>query len=67
MAIIDHRIRHTAHRMSEVALGSIDVGAPHTTGDNWQFAVRPAESLDAAEVEIVTGPEPPPPSTPNDD
>ena len=44
--------------MSDVAVGLIDVGAPRTTGDNWQFAVRPAESLDAAQVEIVTDPDP---------
>lgn len=53
--------------MSDAALGSIDIGAPRTTGDNWQFAVRPAESLDAAEVEIVTGPEPVPATTADDD
>ncbi len=53
--------------MSDATLGSIDVGAPRTTGDNWQFAVRPAESLDAAEVEIVTGPEPSPPATTTSD
>lgn len=34
----------------------VDLGHPHSTGDNWQFGVRPSETLDAAEVEIVEGP-----------
>ncbi|HWI96233.1 MAG TPA: hypothetical protein VNS60_09230 [Solirubrobacterales bacterium] len=44
--------------MSETGVGSIDVGPPDKTGDNWQFGVRPSESVDAAKVEIVTDPDP---------
>lgn len=58
MATIDHRIRHTPRLMSETGVGSIDVGPPDKTGDNWQFGVRPSESVDAAKVEIVTDPDP---------
>lgn len=29
------------------------LGDPDSTGDNWQFGVRPAEVLDAAGVEII--------------
>jgi hypothetical protein len=46
--------------MTDSASGLIEVGSPRRTGDNWQYAVRPAESLDAAEVEILTEPEPHP-------
>lgn len=35
------------------------LGYPPSNGDNWRFCVRPAEVLDAAQVEIVSGPEPP--------
>lgn len=45
--------------MSDTAIGLIEFGSPRRTGDNWQYAVRPAESLDAADVEILTEPETP--------
>lgn len=41
------------HRSS----GQIDIGPPQKTGDSWYFAPRPSESLDAAEVTIITGPD----------
>lgn len=37
--------------------GSIDFGPPRKTGDDWYYAPRPAESLDAAEMKILVGPE----------
>jgi hypothetical protein len=45
--------------MSDATSGSIDFGHPDKTGGSWQFGLRPAESLDAAEVEIVSTPESP--------
>lgn len=45
--------------MSDSGGGLIAIGYPRRTGDNWQYAVRPAESLDAADVEIVGEPDPP--------
>lgn len=56
---INRRMRHTGTRMSDSDGGLIAVGSPRRTGDNWQYAVRPAERLDAADVEIVTQPETP--------
>jgi hypothetical protein len=56
--------------MSDAASGSIDVGHPDRNGDNWQFGIRPAESLDAARMEIVSTPEPfaaPNPTKPRED
>jgi hypothetical protein len=44
--------------MSNALFASIDFGPPRKTGDDWYYAPRPAESLDAAEVKIVVGPEP---------
>jgi hypothetical protein len=37
--------------------GSIDFGPPRKTGDDWYYAPRPAESLDAADMKILIGPE----------
>jgi hypothetical protein len=53
--------------MSDLAVGSIDVGPPNSTGDNWQFGMRPAEGLDAAQVEILTEPEPSPSASDSDE
>jgi hypothetical protein len=53
---MSRRTRHTEKRMSDAGFGSIDVGPPRKTGDDWYYAPRPAESLDAAEVQIVVGP-----------
>jgi hypothetical protein len=33
LATIDRRLRHTAARMSDAGVGSIDVGSPDATGD----------------------------------
>lgn len=35
----------------------LKLGYPPSNGDSWQFNVRAAEVLDAARVEIVSGPE----------
>lgn len=61
MATVDRDNRHTALRMSDLSVASGDLGQPDSTGDNWQIGVRPAESLDAARVEIVKGPDDSPP------
>lgn len=54
----NRRVRHTRMPMNETG-GAIEFGSPRRTGDNWQYAVRPAERLDAADVEILTEPETP--------
>ena len=43
-------------RMKPRDLDAIVVGTPRQTGDDWYFAPRPAESLDDAEVAIVSVP-----------
>jgi hypothetical protein len=55
---IDRQMRNTGARMSDVASGTIDVGRPDGAGEGWQFGLRPAESVDAAYLEIVSGPDP---------
>lgn len=42
--------------MSDTGFGSTDFGPPRKTGDDWYYAPRPAESIEAAEVKIIVGP-----------
>jgi hypothetical protein len=52
---------HTVGRMSQESSGTNDLPTPKTAG-NVPLSPRPAEGLDAAEVRIVSGPEPTPPA-----
>jgi hypothetical protein len=42
--------------MSDHSLDSMVLGPAPSTGDDWYFTPRPAEGLDAADLEIVSVP-----------